>query len=390
MSSARGAPAGGRLLRILVVNWLDRENPLSGGAEKHLHEVFGRLAARGHQVTALVSGWAGCAPRATLDGIDVHRTATRYTFSLAAPRYYAKHLAACGFDVVVEDLNKVPLYTSSWVAAPVVPLVHHLFGWTAFGAGPGPVAAVTWLLEWTVPRAFRGLNVIAVSESTREDLVRRGMDRERIRVVPNGIDLVRFSPAPSARAERPRLLFLGRLKAYKRLDLIVDAAAWLARQGVDFELRIAGDGDQRSEIEARVRRLGLGDRVTLLGFISEDQKLQELRSAWIHVLTSVKEGWGISILEAAACGTASVASDSPGLRDAVVHGETGSLVTHGDVPALASALRSLLADPVSRDRMGRRARTLAEALSWDASADGVEAVLRDVAACEVVGEGGPH
>ena len=101
-------------MRVLVVNWLDRENPLSGGAETHLHEVFGRLTRRGHQVTALVSGWPGCAPCAVLDGIDVHRAGRRYTFSFAAPRYYRRHLASRGFDVVVEDLNKVPLFTPTW------------------------------------------------------------------------------------------------------------------------------------------------------------------------------------------------------------------------------------------------------------------------------------
>lgn len=385
MRSARGAPPGERPLRILVVNWLDRENPLSGGAETHLHQVFGRLAARGHQVTALVSGWPGCAPRVTLDGIDVHRAGGRHTFSLAGPAYYRAHLTSSHFDVVVEDLNKVPTFTPCWTHAPVILLAHHLFGSTAFQAAAPPVAVVTWLLELTVPRTFRGRTVIAVSESTKDDLVRRGLSAERIKVVPNGIDLERFSPASGPRAPRPTLLFLGRLKKYKRIDLLLDAVALLAAQGVDVALRIAGDGDQRVALEGQVHRLGLGDRVKLLGFVSEAEKLAELRAAWIHVLTSSKEGWGISNLEAAACGTPSVASDAPGLRESVVHGETGVLVQHGDVPALAAAVRSLLADDALRHHMGRQARAFAEGFTWDASADGVERALR-----EVVGEGGRH
>jgi glycosyltransferase involved in cell wall biosynthesis len=119
--------------------------------------------------------------------------------------------------------------------------------------------------------------------------------------------------------------------------------------------------------------------------LGEAEKRDVLRRAWVHVLTSPKEGWGISNLEAAACGTPSVASDSPGLRESVRDGETGILVPHGDVVALADALGSLLRDEELRSRMGRQARAFAESFSWDASADRVEALLR-----RVVGESSRH
>jgi len=378
VSVARGSTS--TPLRILVVNWLDRENPLAGGAETHLHEVFGRLAARGHDVTALVSGWRSCEPRASLDGIDVHRAGRRYTFSLAAPRYFRRHLAERRFDVVIEDLNKIPLFTSFWTPAPVVPLVHHLFGRSAFQAAPLPVALVTWLLDHTVPRVFHGRRMIAVSESTKRDLVSRGLSADRIRVVPNGIDLEFFSPAPERRAAKPTLLFLGRLRKYKRVDLIVSAVARLVAEGTDVELEIGGDGDERPALERQIRQLGLQARVRLLGFITEDEKRDRLRGAWIHVLTSSREGWGIAVLEAAACGTPSVASDAPGLRESVIDGETGLLVPHGDVAALATALDRLLHDEATRRRMAEGARAFAERFTWDSAADGVESVLREVVA----------
>ena len=386
MSVARGAgpgaggPAAGKL-RILVLNWLDRENPLSGGAETHLHEVFGRLAAAGHDVTALVSGWPGSAPHAILDGIDVHRSGGRYTFSLTAPRDYRRISAARTFDVVVEDLNKVPLLSPYWVEAPVVLLAHHLFGSTAFQAASVPVAAATWLLERTIPRVYARTPTIAVSESTRQDLVARGLFADRIVVVPNGIDLDRYRPdAASTRTERPTLLFLGRLKRYKRVDLVLAALAALARDGLDVELLVAGEGEELERLRDRARELGIADRVQLLGFVDERLKIELLRRAWVHVLTSPKEGWGLSNLEAAACGTPSVASDSPGLRESVVDGETGLLVPHGDVPALTRALGALLRDRDRRARMGRRARAFAEGFGWDAAAAAVEGVLTRVVA----------
>jgi glycosyltransferase involved in cell wall biosynthesis len=370
-----------RRLRILVVNWLDRENPQAGGAEEHLHEIFGRLASRGHDVTALVSGWKGCEPRTRLDGIDVRRAGGRYTFSLAAPLYYRRHLASGGFDVVIEDLNKVPVFARYWVDAPVVLLAHHLFGTTAFQAGPFPVAAATWLLERPVPYIFRSTPAVAVSESTRADLVVRGLDADFIEVIPNGIELDLYTPQPEgAEAARPTLLFLGRLKKYKRVDLVIEAVARLAADGSEVELLVGGVGDQLGVLRTLASQRGVAHRVSFLGFVTDEEKRRLLRDSWVHVLTSPKEGWGISNLEAAACGTPTVASDSPGLRESVIDGETGLLVPHGDVPALCEALGALLADADRRREMGRKARTFAEGFSWDASADAFEKTLRRVVA----------
>ena len=368
-------------MRILVVNWLDRANPQAGGAEEHLHQIFGRLAARGHEVTALVSGWPGCAPRSDADGLQIHRAGRRYTFSLAGPRYFRRHLADRRFDVVVEDLNKVPVFTRWWVEAPVVLLAHHLFGATAFQAGPFPVALATWLLERAIPRVFRGVPTVAVSESTKEDLVARGLDPALIRVIPNGIELDRYTPDPEGvRSERPTILFLGRLKKYKRVDLVMQALRALVDRGLDAELRIGGDGDQLPALREEAARLGLEEHVRFLGFITHDEKLNELRRAWLHVLTSPKEGWGIANLEAAACGTPTVASDAPGLRESVVHGETGLLVPHGDVDALTEAIGGLLDGYARREAMGRAARRYAERFSWDASTDALERLLDEVVA----------
>jgi len=368
-------------MRVLVVNWLDRQNPQAGGAEAHLHETFGRLAQRGHEITLLASGWKGCDPRAELDGIEVHRAGARYTFSLAAPRYYRRELRDRPFDVVVEDLNKVPLFTRYWTSAPVVALVHHLFGTTAFQEASFPLAAATWLLERPIPLVFRTAPTIAVSASTREDLGRRGLDTNRIEVIPNGIDLEHYTPHPEGlRTPEPSLLFLGRLKKYKGVELLVRAVAVLASEGVQVTLRVGGSGNDRARLEKIALDLGVKDRVHFLGFVKEEEKLELFRTSWLHALTSPNEGWGISIMEASACGTPSVASDAPGLRESVVDGKTGLLVRHGDVRALADSIAALLDDVDRRLAMGRQARAFAEQYSWDVSADLMEAFLRRVVA----------
>lgn len=288
-------------------------------------------------------------------------------------------MRAADYDLVVEDLNKVPLFAPRWIDRPVVLLVHHLFGRTAFEEATPPVAAATWLLERPLARQYRGLPVEAVSHSTAEDLVARGMERDRITVIPNGVDLALYRPDPSvARFEEPTMLYLGRLKRYKRVDLVIRALHALRAAGVPARLIVAGSGDDRPRLRALVEELGLGAAVDMPGFVTEERKIELFRRAWVHVFTSPKEGWGISNLEAAACGTATVASDSPGLRESVAHERTGFLVPHGDVDAVAERVGQILRDAALRDRLGRQARQFAEGYSWDAAADRTEAHLASV------------
>ncbi len=366
-------------MNLLVLNWQDRLNPQAGGAETHLHEVFGRLAERGHAVTLLVSGWEGGGGRDEVDGMEVHRAGGRYTFSLAAPAYYRKRLRTHPFDVVVEDLNKVPLMSPLWVGRPVALLAHHLFGTTAFQEASPPLAAATWLLERPLGRVYRGVPTMAVSRSTARDLGERGLAEEQISVIPNGVDLDRFTPA-GERFETPTLLYVGRLKRYKRVDLPIRAVAALRSEGVNVRLIVAGAGDGEKSLRALVGELGVGDAVEFRGFVTEEEKRELFRRAWVHVLTSPKEGWGITNLEAAACGTPTIASDSPGLRDSVVDGETGFLVPHGDVVALAERIRRLIGDEALRDQLGRQARQFAERFTWDGAATETESFLTEVAA----------
>lgn len=374
-------------MKILVVNWLDRSNPQAGGAETHLHEIFGRLASSGHQVSLLASGFPGARPTEKLDGMDVYRIGTRLTFGLRVPRFVRTALNPKSFDVVVEDLNKVPLFLPYWTGAPVVLLVHHLFGGVAFQGASGPVAAATWLLERTVPWVYRDLPAMAVSQSTVEDLRRRGLEGQEIAVVPNGVDLGHYVPAEGDEEfARPTLLYLGRLKRYKRVDLVLRAVDRLRREGIEARLLVVGKGDAERDLRRLHRRLGLGEAVEFLGYVEEEEKVRLLQRSWVHVLTSPKEGWGISIMEAAACQTPSVASDSPGLRDSVRDGETGRLVPHGDVASLALALRELIQDDSIRRGMGARARSFAEGFTWDESARKTQEFLEtQVAAAQLRG-----
>jgi len=362
-------------VRILLVNWQDRENPQAGGAEIHLHEIFGRLAAKGHNVRLLCGGWPACPPRAQLDGIDVFRVGTRHTFPFLAHRYYRAHLDTWA-DVLLEDINKVPLYTPRWRAKKTVALVPHLFGSTAFQELSAPLAAAVWTAERPLGSAYRNVPFEAISESTADDLAARGIPRSSVEVIYPGVDTIAYTPDASARSEKPVFSYLGRLKKYKGVHLVIRAFAGIGLP--DATLEIAGAGDYRPELEALARSLDLGDRVRFLGRISEADKLALLRRSWALAFASPKEGWGITNLEAAACATPVVASNSPGIRESVRDGETGFLVPHGDVAAMSAAMRRIAASRELVVALGTHARVFAESFTWERAAEQTERHLMRV------------
>lgn len=365
-------------MRILVLNWQDHENPQAGGAELHLREIFTRLVARGHSVDLLCSSWETAPQRANLGGIEVHRIGNRNTYPFLARRYFERNLRANNYDVVIEDLNKVPLYTPLWGVPKLVALVHHLFGATVFREAPAPLAAAVWLSERPLGALYKKVPFEAVSVSTADDLVARGIPRHAIRVIYNGVDSSRLTPNPVERSEKPLFVYLGRLKKYKRVDVVIRAFAEL--NVPEATLEIAGTGDYRARLEGLVNSLGLSDRVKFLGFISEEAKLHLLRRAWASTLASPKEGWGISNLEAAACATPVIAANSPGIRESVVDGETGFLVPQDDSSAMAAAMRGIVESRDLVDVMGAAGRRFAETFTWERAANDTLSHLEEVVA----------
>jgi glycosyltransferase involved in cell wall biosynthesis len=216
----------------------------------------------------------------------------------------------------------------------------------------------------------------AISVSTAEDLASRGIPRDSVAVIYPGIDTVGYTPDAELRAPAPVFAYLGRLKRYKGIHLVVRAFAALGHPTATLE--IAGAGDYRPALERLAASLDLGERVRFLGRISETEKRALLRRTWALLLASPKEGWGITNLEAAASGTPVVASNSPGIRESVRDGETGYLVPHGDTRAMADAMTRLAADRSLVSRLGAQARTFAETFTWERAAEETERHLQQV------------
>lgn len=368
-------------MRILLANWNDRENPQAGGAEIHLHEIFGRLARAGHTIDLVASAWPGAAPQAELDGLHVQRVGGRHSYALHARAAVRRQLARERYDILVEDINKLPLFLPGLTPLPFCALVPHLFGATAFREASWPIAAVVWAAERPIPWAYRRAWFQAISASTRDDLVRRGVPRERIEVIYPGVDTAWYAPDPTAaRAPVPTFLYVGRLKRYKGVETALRALAGARATRPDVILEVAGQGDDRARLERLAHALGVADGVRFLGFVDEAEKRRRLRQAWAVVFPSPKEGWGISNMEAAGCATPALASDSPGLRESVRDADTGFLVPHGDAHALAQRMLALAADPALVARLGRGGRAFAEQLTWERAARATAAHLERVIA----------
>ncbi|HKP29548.1 MAG TPA: glycosyltransferase family 4 protein [Gemmatimonadales bacterium] len=368
-------------MNILLVNWLDLENPQAGGAELHLFEIFGRIAARGHRIRLVASGWPGADSKTRIQDIDITRSGSRTTFTLTGRGAIRRALAEERPDIVVEDVNKLPLFSAGLTDVPSYVIVPHLFGTTAFKEVPWWQAVIVWAAELPIPKAYRRSAFHAISESTRDDLVARGVAESQVRVIHPGVDSVGFSPRPGLdRTAHPSFLYVGRLKRYKGVDTAIEALA-VARQGrTDLTLEIAGTGDDRSRLEALARRLGVSHAVRFHGFVTDEHKLRLMRTSWANVFPSVKEGWGLTVIEAAACGTPSLTSNSPGLRDSVRDGVTGYLFPHGDAPALARRMLELAERPALVDTLGKQARAFAETLTWESAARATESHLAEVIA----------
>ncbi|MCP4548884.1 MAG: glycosyltransferase family 4 protein [bacterium] len=364
-------------LKILALNWRDRMNPEAGGAETHIHEILRRLADRGHDITLLAAGYPEAEPETHYDGLRVLRAGNGWNANWVLPFRARRLMREQKFDVVIEDVNKIPFFIPWLSKLPHLLVIPHLFGGTVFRETNPLFATYVFLPELLIPRVYRKSRVLAISPSTRDDLIRRGLDADRIDVSYCGFEAGIYDmpnpPAPDP--DQVRLVHLGRLRKYKGADLVLQSFVKIRERIPTATLDIIGDGPERPELLKLASRLQIGDAVRFHGHVPLKTLVDILYRCHLFLNASPKEGWGLTVIEAAACGLPCIAADSPGLRDSVRDGETGILVPYGDVPAMAEAALTLLEDEDRRSEMGRLAARRAREFSWDTTALETEGML---------------
>ncbi len=364
-------------MRILILNWRDNESPLAGGAEVQIHRVAEGLVRRGHEVLLLASGFPGAGHETEIRGVRVRRHGSWWNANFVLQNEARRECATGRWDIVLEDVNKIPFFTPLVVRVPVAVLVPHLFGATIFREANPLFAAYVFLMERPIRAVYRDCFTLPTSDSTRLDLLRRGLRADRATVVHNGLDFDLYQmAAPPPRAAQPTLVHLGRLMRYKSAETAVRAFALVRRELPAARLVVAGDGPDRPRLERLAAQLGIQAAVDFRGHVSHADKVDLLWQSHVAFNCSPKEGWGLTVVEANACGVPVVAARRPGLVDSVRDRDTGILVPYGDAAAFAAAALELLRDDAMRAAYAARARVWAASFKWEDAAVQTERVLR--------------
>jgi glycosyltransferase involved in cell wall biosynthesis len=350
------------------LNWQDQTNPHAGGAETHLHEIFSRVAARGHTVTLFCSSFDGAAANETQSGIHVIREGHRNTFNAHVPLRYFTRFRHEHYDVVVDDVNKIPFYTPLYVREPLLVLAHHLFGTSIFAEAGVAAGLYVVAAERLLGAVYRHAEFAVVSPSTRDDLARHGIPPERMSIIHNCIDHSRFAFSVPTKHPRPTIVYLGRLKRYKSVHHILEALPLVLRSVPEARVVIMGKGDDEPRLRSLAAALGIESHVEFTGFVAESEKASALGAAHCMVNPSLKEGWGIINIEANAAGTPVISADSPGLRDSVRDGESGLLYEYGNIEQLADRITRVLQDSRLREHLSHGAVEYARGFNWETSA----------------------
>ncbi|HEX6715055.1 MAG TPA: glycosyltransferase family 4 protein, partial [Thermoleophilaceae bacterium] len=347
-------------MHILVLTDRDWTHPQGGGTGTNLYGQVSRWLAWGHRVSVIAAGYEGSEPVERHGELTMHRVGGRST---VFPRAIWKQWRGLvpDADVVLEVINGITFLTPVWMRTPHVGLVHHVHT-DHYEREMGRVGKVAGLFLETLPLKllYPGSRFVAISHATQRDLERFGLPPETVTVNHIGVELDAFEPG--VRAPEPTLLFLGRLKKYKRIEMLLDTVEALP----DVTLEIAGDGDHLSRVEDEIARRGLSGRVRLHGHVSEAKKKELLQRAWVNLTASSAEGWCLTVMEAAVCKTPSVAMRVGGLPESIEEGVTGLLADDG--AEFTAHVRRLVADGELRERMGQAACDRAQEFTWDRTA----------------------
>jgi glycosyltransferase involved in cell wall biosynthesis len=364
-------------IRVLVLNLRDIANPSAGGAEQHLHALFRRLAASGHRITLYCGGYQGARRQETIDGIEIHRRGNRFTTAVWSTIKYLRHRD--DFDVIVDYTGQLHFLTPLYVRQPRIAVALHVVGDVYRNDLPFPTGQLlAWWETFSLAHFYGKERFIAISKSTADELTAHGIQSSQIQLIHCG----RHEPTPRpavAKTSYPSLLYYGRLKRYKRVDLLLKALAEIRREVPDTRLHVVGSGSELERLRRLAKDLGCGEAVTFHGYLPDAERWNVVASCWVNVQPSLKEGWGLTVLEAAQCGVPTVASRVAGLRDAVLEGETGELFERDDTGELVRKVTSLLRDGDRRSALGARAREWSNSFSWDAASEELERLIKTAA-----------
>jgi glycosyltransferase involved in cell wall biosynthesis len=364
-------------MKIFALNYRDRTHPMAGGAEVHFHKIFGRLAELGHSVMLFTTSYKNASSHEFIDGIEIVRCGSDAFFQLNVFRKVPKLIKEFKPDFIYEDLNKLPLF-SPWITKiPKLIQILHLWKFSIFKEASFPVAFAVWLAERMIPFVYKNCYFATISPSGKKELTSLGIAKEKISVIYCGMESS-YMEAEKVRDKSLYFLWLGRFRKYKGVWVALEAFRIFAKKHPDVKLFFAGTGPEEAKMKAKIEEWGLEGKVEFLGLISEEKKIEFMGKALGILQTSYKEGWGLTVIEAAACGTASIASNVSGLCDSVKDGKTGLLFRAGNASDCAKKMEEFYSNADLRKALESEARSYASSFDWENSAKETLFLMQDV------------
>lgn len=362
---------------ILIFNWRDTKHAWAGGAEVYVHEIAKRWVKQGNKVTVFCGNDGHLPQNQTLNGVEVVRRGGTYTVYLWAFLYYI--FAFRGkYDVIIDCENGVPFFTPLYVRKPVFLLVHHVHQEVFREHLSFPFSWIAAVLESKLmPFLYKNRPVITVSESSKKEIVKLGFSNpDSIEIIYNGINTTTTNS--TEKTVHPTFVYLGRLKAYKNVDIAIRAFAKVVEKYPSASFDIVGDGESMDGLKALTNSLNLSHVVRFHGRVSEKAKTTLLARSWAMIQPSMMEGWGLTVIEANVNGTAVIASRVNGLKDSVVDHETGMLVKPGSVKDFTAAMVSFIEDQAMMKRLSAQAIVWSRNFTWERSARAFYAAIENV------------
>jgi glycosyltransferase involved in cell wall biosynthesis len=368
-------------MKILILNWKDRKNPLAGGAEIVTEELLKRLVRNGHQATLLTSKFKGCQDKEIVDGYEIIRVGGRWTVYWEVYRYYKKHLEG-KVDLVIDEINTVPFFVKFYVKEKNILFIHQLCREIWFYQMFFPLNLIGYLIEPIYLWLLRDRKVITVSESTKKDLLKYGFKKENIYIISEGIDIEPLKELPPAREmkeENPTILFLGAIRAMKRTDQVIKAFEVAKKEIKNLKLWIAGGGKGRyfKKIMRLIKNSDYQNDIIYFGAVGSKEKTKLLQKSHLLCVTSVKEGWGLVVTEANSQGTPAIVYNVDGLRDAVKNNETGLICQENTPENLAKNIVELLKDKEKYDILRKNAWQWSKEINFEKSAEEFEKIIKN-------------
>jgi len=349
---------------ILFFTWRDLiDNKDFGGNEVYIDKVANGLVKSGHKVTVFSSKAKSQKNKETKNGVSYIRKGSRFSVYFWAFVHYFTNLKN-KVDFVIDTENGIPFFTPLYVKKPKLMLVHHFHNGQWFKEFAFPIALFGYCIEkFVMPFIYKKTKIVTVSDSSRLDLEDMGFNPENIKIAHNGVNITRRSLNDKALYDRPTVLYLGRIRKYKRVDLAIKAIKDLKKAIPDVNLIIAGQGDDVDRLKALTKELNVENNVEFLGFVDDTKRDELFKKSWVYVNPSSKEGWGIVNIEANYFGTPVVGFDVYGVRDSIKDGYSGYLAK--SYSGFVNSLRSLLIDEASVKCFEENCKKWSKNFKWE-------------------------